>query len=218
MLLAGNGPREVTLESRAATICHFLQMVRDGKPMFQKIDDFEYIDQVVELAAFLDKYKCNAAMYMFFHFIETVEPVAPLLLFLVGVRLNRPGVCSQALDQDPRPWGYSKKYAEPSSFYQGKDYWKTPKFVQAHEPHTRTAGPQNPQNPGSVEVDMLLPQAMPCSLFLSFPPEHAWALTIGASMPKAKRSGSQCSGATFLELLKVAKEARVAGGELDPAT
>lgn len=213
MLLAGNGPREVTLESRAATICHFLQMVRDGKPKFEKMDDFEYMDQIVELATFLDKYQCNAALYMFFHFIKTVKPVPPLLLFLVGVRLNRPNLCSQALDQPPKSWVDLTALPESPNFHRRKEYWKTPKFVQQHVPGERT-----PQHPHSVEVDMLLPQAIPCTLFMSFPPEYAWALTIGASSPKPQQRGSQCSGDTFLKLLKVAKEARAAGGEPEPAT
>lgn len=196
MLLAGDGPKEVTLEARAVTIGHFLQMVRSGKPTFTEIEDFEYMDQVVELAAFLDKYQCDAALYMFFHFIRTIEPVAPLLLFMVGVRLQRPRVCSEALDQSPQSWqSYCRKA------YSRDGFWKTPKFVQDFQKIKQT-----PPAPVALDSQMLLPQAIPCSLFLSLPPEYAWALAAGAFYHN--NVAQQCSGAEFLMLVKVAQEAR----------
>lgn len=200
MLLAGDRPREVTLEARAVTIRHFLQMVGSGKPTFTKIDDFEYMDQVVELAAFLDKYQCHAALYMFFHYIKTIEPVAPLLLFMVGVRLQRPQVCSEALDQSPQSWqSYSCKV------YTGSVSWKTPKFVQDFDKLQRT-----PRAPVDLDSQMLLPQAIPCNLFLSFPPEYAWALAAGVSY--YHKVAHQCSGAEFQKLVKVAREAKALAG------
>lgn len=195
-------PKELTIDDRAATVQHFLQMVQEGKPKFTAIEDFEYIDQVVELAAFLNKYKCVAALYMFFHYIKTVEPVAPLVLFLVGVRLKQSRVCQEAIDQDPKPWKSYNLYPNPYNFYRGVDAWKTPKFVQNHKANKRS-----PLSPETIEVDMLLPQAMHCSLFLSFPPEYAWALTVGASLPKSQ-GACQCSGDTFLALLGVALAAK----------
>lgn len=186
MLAGEEAPKEVVLDNRAATVHHFLQIVKNGKPKFEEIDDFEYIDQVVELAALLDKYKCEAALYTFLNIIKTVEPVPPLILFAVGARLQQSKLCAHALSMESTTWERTRKRTPAQSV------WKHPKFT------ARNSGIEH------LNVDMMLPSAIPCTLYLSFPPQYAWALAVGPSNPKS--AGSQCNGKYFLGLLKIARQ------------
>lgn len=202
MLLVGSGAKETALDSRAATILSFLHIVQDGLPRFTPVDNFEFIDQVVDMAVFLDKYECNAAMNIFLNFIKVLEPVPPLMLFLVGVRLRRPDICGEACDLPPQSWGSLTKESTRRTTRRSRnlDHWKVPNFGKDQ----RTTG-WNSTTPQSLDIDMLLPQAIPCTMYLSFPPEYAWALAMGVTMPKSR--GSQCCGAIFRGLLETARGA-----------
>lgn len=104
----GSGEASVELDSDSSTIEHFLSIVETASFSILPRKNMTFLAQVLALSDFLGRYGCTAAIEVFLHVVRqrvaAPKDWPPLTLFLVGIQLQRPKVCAEALTLKPRKW------------------------------------------------------------------------------------------------------------------
>lgn len=186
LLETGDGALRVELDESYETLEDFKELIDTGALSPWGLDhEIDFFQQILNLAAFLDKYDCSRALNDLIRFLKEgvrgsksceTGDLPPLILFAVGARLDQSELCEMALDLPRGGWGRYADWAYP--FHLGLD----------------------------LNLNTLHPHGIPYRILSEMPFDYMLALTL-LNMPSTlKEKGTDRRGEDFARVLKTIRE------------